>query len=438
MTAPTTGPIPAPTAGGAGGAGGPTPVPPPGPPPTPVPITSEALNIKPFLVEPILVSRLLKKRSVTPGPAGSPEDERSPYVVAIWAVLLACLLVSWSALIMNSFYRPHWDLSVLSDVWSFLSRRESADPDANAVPFLRDYPSCILTFSIAWSVPLVYGIFRSLQTLHESLDKSGCIRCDDQARAHLKSAVDDLNAKYAKHGKYSWLVLLGIVAVVTGINLRLQGHLFHFLGSDALYDQWWGRAAPVTFGGVVWIFMGTVGMYMAYAEGVVGIHYVKFLKQLKNEYKFGTNPLNPDNFYGWAKLRQAVSNLQGGLTCTFATSFAMFFFLQPAIGTYPTLLCLAAFVGMVLYVFIGSMTHIRRQVRVDRKEQIDQIIAAMPDPDSTDPSAGVRYLVALQRLRDVQKLPSMPIRNGLLFAGALSVLAPTVAIAVQVIKLIKP
>lgn len=435
MTAPTTGPTTGPTAGPIPppSTGGPTP-----PPPTPTPIPSEELNIKPFLVEPILVSRLLKKRSAVPGPAGSPDDERSPYVVAIWSVALACLLVSWSALIMNSFYRPHWDLSVISDVWSFVLRRQSSDPKANAVPFLRDYPSWILTFSIASSVPLVYGIFRSLQTLHESLDKSGCIRCDDAARAHLKSAVDDLNAKFAKHGKYSWLVLLGIVGVVTGINLRLQGHLFHFLGYDGLYEHWWGRIAPVSFGGVVWIFMGSVGMYMAYAEGVVGIRYVKFLKQLKNEYRFGTNPLNPDNFYGWAKLRQAVSNLQGGLTCTFATSSAMFFFLQPAIGTILTMLFLAAFVGMVLYVFVGSMTHIRRQVRADRKEQIDQIIADMPDPNSTDPSAGVRYLVALQRLRDVQKLPSMPIRNGLLFAGALSVLAPTVAIAVQVIKLVKP
>ncbi|MEU6848604.1 hypothetical protein ABZ901_01490 [Actinacidiphila alni] len=417
----------------------PTPVPPPGPAPVPAPpaIGPEELNIKPFLVEPLLLARVLKKRSTSGGAAG-PHDERSPYAVATVAVLLACVLVSWSALLMNSFYRPHWELSVVSDMWSFLSRKQSSNVTANAVPFLRDYPSWLLTFSIAWSVPLVYGIFRSLQTLHESLDKSGCIRCDDAARASLKAAVDDLNAKFAKHGRFSWLVLLGFAVVVTGINLRLQGRLFHFLGSDALYEHWWGRAMPLTIGGVVWIFMGTVGLYMFYAEAVVGIRYVKFLKQCKDDYKFGTNPLNPDNFYGWAVLRRAVSNLQGGLTCTFVTSFGMFFFLQPAIGTIPTLIALVAFIGMVLYVFIGSMTHIRRQIRIDRKEQMDAIIAAMPDPTTGDPNASLRYLVDLQRLRDVQKLPSMPIRNGVLFAGALSVLAPAVAIVVQIVKLVRP
>ncbi|MCF2527251.1 hypothetical protein [Yinghuangia soli] len=400
-------------------------------------------------MDPIILARIRKHRPATQTAAPAPtpptglagaSDERSPYAVAVVCTLAVVALISWSALITGDFYRPDWNVAVFPDLWDFASRSPSSDPTADSVPYLRDYPSWILTASISASVPLVFGIYVSLQSLHESLDKSHCIKCDDAARVQLKAEVDKLNKSFERHGKYSWLAILACAAVVVGLNLRMQGNLFSFLETDHLYDHWWARLAPFSVGGLVWVLMGTVGMYMVYAEAVVGIRYVGFLKRVRDQYKFGTNPLNPDNFYGWLKLRQAVTNLQGGVICTVATAFGMFFFLQPAIGSVLTVIVLGLFIGMVLWVFVASMTHIRKAVAVDRQEQIDELIQAIghiPRSPSASASDNLHYLVTLKRLRDVQALPSMPINKGVLLASALSVLAPTVAIVVQIARMVR-
>jgi hypothetical protein len=381
-------------------------------------------NLRPFEAEPLLMVRLHRLNA-------------SPLLIAFGASLTALIAVSWTAALSNALYRSPTSPSLHRDIWHFI-KLESAG-NSGPVPYLRDYPSIILTITITLSVPLVYGLFRSLAVLHQELDEADCIRYDDQGRHALVEAVNKVNARLVRCGRFSPAVLLGLVALVAGLNYRLRGRLFPFIGPGDHYADWWARISPFRLGGLVWVALGAIGLYMVYVEAVVGVNYVKFLRECRVQYHFRANPYNPDGFYGWSRLRRIVSNMEAGVVCSATTVLATFFFLQSSVGVLLGALSLGGFMAVVLYVFIGAMTNLRRQVDADRKAQTAEIIRFMPKETAVrTPEAALMTLAGLARLEMLAKVPAMPIRKGVLLAGALSVIGPLVAITVQLLKYFLP
>jgi hypothetical protein len=192
-------------------------------------------------------------------------------------------------------------------------------------------------------------------------------------------------------------------------------------------------------GGVVWVILGTIGIYAVYVEAVLGLTYVKFLKQCRGDYYFRANMSNPDGFYGWASLRKIISNLEAGVLCTLLSAWAMSFFLQAAIGSLVAAIVICMFAAIVVYVFAQVNYNFRRQVRQDKTEQRAQIAKQLSQLDDNRPVPDLlRALIAFQRLDLVSKVPSTPIRQRWLVAGALSIFGPVSAIIVQIIKYFTP
>ncbi|MEN3610746.1 hypothetical protein AAH979_14465 [Plantactinospora sp. ZYX-F-223] len=386
--------------------------------PAPIP------DLRPFVVEPLILARL------DGAAAGN-------LTVALCTAALTALAAIWSAAASGLFLRSKDADALWNDIWLFALRNESNGVDTS-VPYLRDYPSIILTFTIAASVPLVYALYRGAASLHSEMEASGCVKYDEAGRRKLTEAVEAVNLRLRRWGKFSPLAFAVALAFTTLTNLALQSGLFGFL-APGLYDEWWASLQPLRPGGVVWILFGAIGIYMVYAEAVVGLTYVSFLKRLHNDYQFRANMLNPDGFFGWLRLRQLITNMQAGALCTLLSAWALSFFLEPATGTIATVVLLSVFIGVVGYVFFAVNINFRRQVRRDKEAQTREVAEEIKkNAGRTDTEGLLLLLVAYQRLEYIAKIPSTPIRQRWLVAGALSILGPISAISIQVVKYFSP
>jgi hypothetical protein len=377
-------------------------------------------DIEPFNIEPIILGRLYR--------AGV-----HPSVVGMVSIVATAIAVSWSALLSNLFYRSPGSLEGWRAVWSFLLRNPT-NSVARSMPYLSDYPAIVLTATIAVSIYLVYELFYSASVLHSDMGKASCIRYTEQGRKALSDAVDEMNAKFLKWGKAAPLALLLALVCTTLINLRLKGRLYGFLRNEHLYTSWWASLSPLRPGGVVWLLFGGLGIYIVYTEAVLGLTYLAFLRKCRGDYQFRANMVNPDGLYGWSRVRRIVSNLEAGVLCTLLSAWALWFYLQPAVGSVVTVLVIGIFVGIVLYVFIGVTASYRRQVKTDKytqRAEIGEEIANNSDGDSRDL---LKVMIAYQRLAVVEKIPSVPIRPAWLVAGAVTLIGPVSAIIVQLLK----
>lgn len=377
-------------------------------------------DLDPFVVDPLILGRLH---------AGKVSQGWASVIVGV----ITGLAVVWAAAASGLFLPatnadPFWE-----DVWHFVIRTRSDSP-YNAVPYLRDYPSIVLTFTIVASVLLVYTLYLGAARLHSDMEATGCIKYNEAGRRALTDAVNAVNQRLQRWGKLSPIAFVIALGFTTLTNLGLQSELFSFL-APGLYSNWWASLSPLRAGGVLWVLFGAIGIYMVYVEAVVGLTYVAFLKRLKNDYQFRANMVNPDGFFGWQRLRQLITNMQAGALCTMLSAWALSFFLEPAMGTIATAVILAVFIGIVLYVFSGVNGNFRRQVRRDKQAQTEGVakeIATFSKRNDTE--SLLSLLVAYQRLEYISKIPATPIRQRWLVAGALSILGPLSAIVVQVVK----
>lgn len=379
-------------------------------------------DLQPFLVDPLILARLKNRRV-------------RPLKVGIALVVVVVLIVPYVAMLSDQFWRPRTAGPWWRDLWLFLTRAKSSTTGTSAFPFLRDYPSIVMAVTIAASVMLVYGLYRSAEHLHSDMVKSGCVQYTDEGLVALNQAVRELNDRFSRWGRRSPIALFLIAVAVVALNLRLQGRLHSFLGIPKTYDGWWASLHPFRPGAVLWVIFGVVGIYMVYVEAVVGLSYVVFLRKRRKDYRFRANVHNPDDFYGWVTLRQIVSNMEAGVVCTLVSAWAMSFFLQPALGALLAVATLGSFIAVVSYVFIGVTVNFRRQLREDRRATRSRIGAEIvAREDSPDIRDLIGNLIAYKQLRLIDAVPSSPIRQRWIVAGALSMVPPLSAICVQLIK----
>ncbi|WP_155370751.1 hypothetical protein [Catellatospora vulcania] len=403
-------------------------------------------DLQPFNIDPVLLGPLRGARA------------RPQWISAAVPVLIFGLVV-WAAAAGDLLFWRVTPQALWADVWNFIAHRPSAE--AATVPLLRDYPSIVLTCTIAAAVALVYHLYGDAAKLHSDLEKSGCVTVKDANRAELTQMINEVNERLSRWGRFSPLAFVLALILMVLVNLSMQAELFAFLG-PGLYQHWWASLTPLRPGGIVWVVFGGIGIYMVYVEAVLGLTYVSFLRRLhrQQKYDFTANPLNPDGFFGWSRLRQVITNLQAGLVCTLLSAWTFSFFLLPSVGTVATVVVLLIFVGIVVYVYFSVETNFRRQVNESKNEQALQVgarisrqLAAVEqrfdvrapldgvprqpgrdDPHLRDTDRLLLLLVSYRQLEYISMIPNTPIRQKWLIAGVLSLLGTLSAIVIPLLE----
>lgn len=382
--------------------------------------------MQPFLIDPIFLGRLYKR------------DVRA-LAVGLGTALITAIATSWIAALEDEFKRPAHSADWWVDVGRFMLRRPRAA--GTSMPYLSDYPSLMIGMSIIASVPLVYGLFRSASTAHTDMHKMGCLRFQSlDAQVHLEAAVTAMNERLRKVGMWSPLALLLCVGSMVTVNLLIaRNGLYPFLSGENLARNWWASLKPLRPGGVAWVALGSVGIYMVYVEAVLGFNYTRLLRQFRDEFRFSPNIYNPDGFYGWLTARQIISNMEAGVITTFNSSFALSFVLPSAVGVPISAGLLTVFAFVVLYVFVGVTYAFRRQVKAEKMYEIQAIeseLEASSQLDSLD--SIVRRLWLHQKIDFILRVPNNPIRAAWLIAGAATILIPLIILAVNFAAYVAP
>lgn len=379
-------------------------------------------NLEPFKIEPIILARLNKL-------------DLRPASVGIATAFIVLLATSCSTLIDKAFFRPLSKTSTISDLWLFFTQSKSGTESIRSMPYLRDYPALFLTVTIMLAVPFVYGILRSMSVLHAELEKNECIGYVGNGREQIISVINKLNDRLRNYGNWAPVIVFVILVSVTSMNFGLKRQLYPFLGIDNLYDTWWTQAFPIHLGGLVWILVGSLGIYMIYVAVILGITYIKFLRNCRGNYFFKANRLNPDGFYGWSRMRECLSYQEVGAASSMISSFAMFFILQSIIGTFFAAVIIGTFMAAVFYAFLFVIHSLRRQVGNDRKRQIEEVLKGLPAGGHSNSISGhVAILVTYRHLEAIGRIPPMPIRQKFLLSGIVPMIAAVVGFINQLIK----
>jgi hypothetical protein len=85
------------------------------------------------------------------------------------------------------------------------------------------------------------------------------------------------------------------------------------------------------------------------------------------------------------------------------------------------------------------ISSLRRQARVDRKEQIEKVLKGLPtEGHSNSVSGQVAILMAYRHLEAIEKIPPMPIKQRFLVSGLVPMIATVIGFVNQLIKYLPP
>lgn len=385
-------------------------------------------DFDPFLVDPAM--RWLRDHKVS---------ELAVAVMSILSVAVTAMLSS--ALTNDGFWAGSYGRSTLRDIWSLFDRPDAGTVGTLTVPFLRDYPSMMCSFTIATAPPLVYSLFHALGRLHSSLAENDCLQLvPGNTKDALETSVSELNSRIARFASPSRCVIallvgctiLGLVAAVGQrregffylLNEAEQGHL-----NRALYNGWWAR--PYSAGFFAWCIAGGIGLYMVYIEAVVGLHYVAFVRRHRSTYRFKANRYNVDRYYGWAVLRRAFSFMLAGVATSTLSAFALYFFLAPELPLPAIVVILTVFLSVVIYVSVASSLILRSHVIRVREETCREIVRQLDAlREANDVESLLRRQILADELGSFRSMPNFPIRTKWVFlAGFVTALGVAASIA---------
>jgi len=378
------------------------------------------VDISPFDLDPIFMARLQRnnvKRST----------------VAIVGVVGTWVAITWCALASELMYDHVSSADYFRHLAWFV---RPTGVEGSSVPLLADVPSMIMALTIPVSFAVVYDLYLRVAAMHTALDANGCMTFTSAGESKFNSGVEMLNSRLRRWGRFSLLALVASAGLVVAITLGQRDGIFGTTKDLDLYAHWWASLDPFRPGAIVWIVLGTIGVYVVYIEAVLGFKYVQFIREYFKFEEFTANPLNPDGYYGWRGLREVLTNMEVGFVLTGLSSLAMWPFLSAAFGVVGSAFAEVVFIGVVAYVFAACTIALRSVVDRDRRRQVLAIGRELGTPSVADDSteSAMRGILAYQRLALVERLPRSPLRRGSIAILTLTLLAPLLEIVVAVLR----
>lgn len=290
-----------------------------------------------------------------------------------------------------------------------------------AVPLLRDYASLSLIVAIAASIPLVYFLYSELGVLYGSLHTNGCFVVLDKVR--LKTHFDRFNRSLDHSRERTRYTVLCCLALVVAIYWAASSpQTFSSWAPSAAKDidrSGWIRTASVHWwahpwsGRILWIVIGTLGLYSFAVQSFVGWRWMLYLVRTSDFVEYKPNPADPDGHFGWHRLRKIIGGiLFGSIPLAVLGGFGLYGIFKARFGEAAGV---AVFLGLVMNITVMMSCFVkalRNNIRRARRAQIIQLTTALEGEELKMLGEG-RYntasIAAREELRaEVSRLASMP------------------------------
>jgi hypothetical protein len=220
------------------------------------------------------------------------------------------------SLIDGNFSQPNIGGLISHDTAVYLhtSKWGGGTVPSGEVSLLRDLPT-LLVFAILMVTPfLMYRQWSGIAVFLDEMERRGVLSFPN-GRAAVAEKIARCNSYFtraASFNAYAMLAAVGSVMLVT-VAQRHDG-VYSALSAGPAgvaidYDHWWASSTSAPVNAVVYVIIGSLGIYVAFLQEMYGGRTVLLLWQLRRDVRYGADPDNIDGSYGW-------SEIQGILTAT--------------------------------------------------------------------------------------------------------------------------
>ena len=296
-----------------------------------------------------------------------------------------------------------------------------------AFPLLRDLPSLGCAIILGISPYLVYSQWFGIRDLYREMFRQGliCFR-DDNPNAELlfRREIARANDYFARAGRRSSVAMaiaatsmLFVVAsqrygIFPSVAPSAASAVTETAWSKDAYVHWWANFDFAIPGWLAYCVIGTVGLYFIITMNVIGSRVVILIWRTRNYIRYGADPDNRDEYYGWLQARQilaptyialAVHGLGIFLAATMVPLEALWF-LIPVAGQW--------FLALGPYMYV-PMSLVTKNITAYREQETARLVKLLDElalqPMSVERERD-RETVA-QRLERVRSIRSLPFRR---------------------------
>ncbi|MFF6959927.1 hypothetical protein ACIOC1_26170 [Streptomyces sp. NPDC088197] len=368
-----------------------------------------------FTAEPILLSRI------------NASPRRWLWLCGIPVVTIV-LLFEFSGL-YGAVTMPHLGGQLCSDLAQFLRfdrpdcRRHASA--GNRFPLLRDLLSLSAIVILLITPALVQRQWSAFENLLPGMERDGSLTvpANAAARARIHAEIDRTNLRFRRIRNLAPIMIVGSFVCVFVISLSEKRLGIYYALAPAGQAHAWGRAAYANWwaswqtspvGAIVYLTVGTAGVYWIAVMNCAGSRVLLCLWRLRGDLHYGVDPANADGSFGWGRARAVLvptytsMALHGfaliavGISLPFPCSVVV---LIPVVGQW--LLALPVYTGLPLLLT-------RRWVRGFKRREEARLRIALRrlEADRAALLAAGRYFTEcealsgrLARVRDIRSFP---------------------------------
>ncbi|MEU6852843.1 hypothetical protein ABZ901_23305 [Actinacidiphila alni] len=260
-----------------------------------------------FSAEPILLSRINASRRRWLWLCGIP-------VVTLLLLLELCALYDAVAM-------PHLGGQLCADLSRFLRfDHPQCRPEASAAgrfPLLRDLPSLSAIVILLVTPALIQRQWSAFEDLLPGMERDGVLTVAPVpgAAARIDAELVRANNRFRRIRSLAPLLMVLSLVCVAGISLSEQRLGIYYALAPAgdarawggqTYGRWWAGWHASPPGALIYLAVGTAGVYWIAVMNCAGSRVLLCLWRLRGDLRYGVDPHNADGYFGWGRARAVL------------------------------------------------------------------------------------------------------------------------------------
>lgn len=332
--------------------------------------------------------------------------ETSPKWLLLFPV--SCLtLVSITAAFTNSFGQEGLEAILCHDLGVYLGTHWSCVQTtvSSLISLLRDVPSLIAILFISLTPRLMYQQWTGIKIFLHNMENKNLLSFPN-GRNTVAERIRECNAFFQRASGVNPFAMLAAVTFMLLISGAQQGFGVYVVLSPQHLDgnqfEWWASLSRSQSSLLLYILIGSVGVYTVLLQNIYGGRTVFLIWQLRNDLRYLADPDNLDGNYGWSEIDQIlqptwISLMVHGIALivvALSLSRVPALYLLPLIGQW--LLAAPLYVGIPVHI-------IRKSIRLFKEAEKQKL----NDQYQMTQDLGMKDVIAsrIARVREIKVIP---------------------------------
>jgi hypothetical protein len=283
----------------------------------------------------------------------------------------------------------------------------------------RDLPTLLVALVLGLTPYLIYKQWWHLRKLLPEMRRARIAYLSESNLEVFNAEIDNVNSHCVNVSRFSALTMLisAMSVLFVAVAERQYGMFYRLAPQDdagwvhRAYAGWWANFDTAPIAWIVYVLLGTIGVYFIVTMNLVGGRVVKFLTDTRNDVTYAASVENLDGYYGW-------SNARGVLVATYwalaihGIGLALIAITLPFPISLVFLAPLFAQWILVLPIYVlVPITLMRRNIRRYKFEQLIEIEQRLAEAEEDDLMTRNELARRAEMVRSIRELPFARLRD---------------------------